>query len=392
MVEALIGIATIKASGVEHRALDHWSNLFFQRLNISLRRSQLSAVVDTATNAMHTLSPLLLLWVGAWLVLSGTISLGTMLALNALALAFLNPLSSLVLNAHRLQLVRGYLDRLMDVLEAEPEQAFGGVQSAAQLTGLIEVRNVSFRYDANAPWVLRNISLRIDPGQKVALVGPTGSGKSTLAMLLLGLYSPTMGEISYDGIPLGHLVYGTVRSQFGVVLQESSVFSGTIRQNIAFNDPELPLESITKAARLAAIHDEIMAMPMAYETLISENGTGLSGGQRQRLCIARALAGSPAILLLDEATSHVDSVTEEAINRNLSRLECTRVVIAHRLSTVRDADLIVVLRGGAIVETGTHAQLMAQGGQYAALACGQLENEPNAETSLVSLDSRAASH
>jgi len=233
--------------------------------------------------------------------------------------------------------------------------------------------------------------LRIDPGQKVALVGPTGSGKSTLAMLLLGLYSPTMGEISYDGIPLGHLVYGTVRSQFGVVLQESSVFSGTIRQNIAFNDPELPLESITKAARLAAIHDEIMAMPMAYETLISENGTGLSGGQRQRLCVARALAGSPAILLLDEATSHVDSVTEEAINRNLSRLECTRIVIAHRLSTVRDADLIVVLSGGAIVEKGTHDQLMYQDGQYAALACGQLGNRPDAETSLVSLDSRATS-
>ncbi len=387
MVEALIGIATLKSSGAEHRALDHWSNLFFQHLNVSLKRGQLSAVVDTATAALHALSPLLLLWIGASRVMNGTMSLGTMLALNALALAFLTPLSSFVLNGQRLQLVRGYIDRLADVLEAEPEQALRTVKTAPRLTGQIELRDVSFRYDANAPWVLRHISLRIGPGQKAALVGPTGSGKSTLAMLLLGLYTPTEGQILYDGIPLDCFDYRTIRNQFGVVLQDSFVFSGSIRQIIAFNDPGLPLERVTDAARMAAIHEEILLMPMAYETLISEGGTGLSGGQLQRLCIARSLVGNPVILLLDEATSHLDTATEEIIDRNLNRLECTRIVIAHRLSTVRNADVIVVLDAGAIVDQGTHNQLVARDGQYGMLVRRQLELGCAGEISVKSLGS-----
>ncbi len=391
MVEALIGIATLKASGAEDRALDHWSDLFFRHLNVSLRRSQLSALIDTATNALHTLSPLLLLWIGATRVLNGSMSLGTMLALNALALAFLTPLASLVSNGQRLQLVRGYIDRLADVLQAEPEQALRTAKSAPRFTGEIELKDVSFRYDANAPWVLRNISLKIRAGQKAALVGPTGSGKSTLAMLLLGLYKPTEGHILFDGMPFDCFDYRTIRSQFGVVLQDSFLFSGSIRQNIALNNPAVPFERITEAARMAAVHEEISMMPMAYETLISEGGTGLSGGQLQRLCIARALAGNPSILLLDEATSHLDTATEEIIDRNLNRLECTQIVIAHRLSTVCNADIIVVLDAGAIVEQGTHDSLLAQDGQYCTLVRRQLELGRAGEISVVSLGSRVVS-
>jgi ATP-binding cassette subfamily B protein len=376
LVEALTGIATLKASGAEGRALDHWSNLFFQQLNVSLQRNQLSAVIETGMGTLRTFSPLLLLWVGALRVLDGSMTLGTMLALNALAMSFLTPLASLVSSGQRLQLAGAHLERIRDVIEAEPEQDLQQVRGAPPLTGRIELEQVSFRYDRDSPPALRDISLTIEPGQKVALVGSTGSGKSTLAMLLLGLYLPTEGEIRYDGIPLHHLDYRTLRGQFGVVLQDTFLISGAIRENIAFNDPALSLEQVRAAARLADLDDEISQMTMGYETRVAEGGAGLSGGQRQRVTIARALAHRPAILVLDEATSHLDVVTESRVDENLSGLSCTRIVIAHRLSTVRNADLILVLHKGRIVEQGSHEELLARGSRYAALIHSQLGAEP----------------
>jgi ATP-binding cassette, subfamily B, bacterial len=311
---------------------------------------------------------------GTLLVLDGKMSLGTMLALNAIATAFLLPLSSLVSNGQRLQLVGAHLERLADVLTAESEQQLQPVQTAPKLTGNIEFQQVSFRYDANAPLVLHNISFTIEPGQKIALVGRSGSGKSTLAKLLLGLYLPTSGEILYDNIPLQSLNWRSLRRQFGVVLQESFLFSGSIRQNISLNHPSLSLEKIIAAAKLAAIHDDIMQMPMGYQTRIAEGGSGLSGGQRQRLSLARALAHQPAMLLLDEATSHLDVVTESIIEHNLHNLSSTRIAIAHRLSTIRNADTILVLDQGTIVEQGNHEQLLRLDGHYAALIRGFAQN------------------
>jgi ABC-type bacteriocin/lantibiotic exporter with double-glycine peptidase domain len=263
-----------------------------------------------------------------------------------------------------MQLVSAYLERIADVVDAEPEQDSRVVLSAPRLSGKIEFRNVSFRYDPNAPLVLNNVSLVIQPQQKIALVGRTGSGKSTLALLLLGLYSPTEGEILYDGIPLQRLSYREVRTQIGVVLQEPFLFSGSIRHNIGFGNPNLALGEITEAARLAAVDEEIAEMPMGYETNVAEAGSGLSGGQRQRISLARALARKPSILVLDEATSHLDLATEKRIEENLRRLACTRITIAHRLSTIRDADRILVLEDGSIAEMGSHEELVAHRGCY----------------------------
>jgi ATP-binding cassette subfamily B protein len=370
--EAMVGIATLKAAGAEDRAFDRWSNLFFDHLNISLRYNYVSGTVAGILATLPLFGPLALLWVGAAQVLNGSITLGTMVALLALAAAFFAPLTSLVNSAQQFQLVSANLDRIRDVIEAEPEQERQAARPAPRLSGQLWVHHVGFRYAERAPQVLHSIDLSVHPGQRVAIVGPSGSGKSTLAKLLLGLYLPTEGDVFYDGLSLRDLNWQEVRRQFGVVLQESVLFSGSVRSNITLSNPLIDREQVVEAATVAAIHDDIMAMPMGYDTFVSEGGSALSGGQRQRLAIARAVAHKPAIILLDEATSHLDVETERRVAENLRTLACTQIIIAHRLSTVRDADSILVLDQGTIVEQGDHQDLLRRSGHYARLVRQQL--------------------
>jgi len=372
LVQMLAGIETLKASGVEGRAVEQWSHLFVDELNVTLKRGRLSATVDSLMSALRIASPLFVMWFGGLQVLNGNLGLGTMLALSALAGGFLGPIATLISTALQLQLLRSYIERIDDVLEAAPEQDPGNVSRAARLSGEIELEHVSFSYGPLSPAGLRDVSVQIARGHKVAIVGRSGAGKSTLAKLMLGLYRPSSGRILFDGLDLAGLDLQSVRHQFGIVTQRSYLFGGAIRENITLKDPALPLAETVAAARLACLDDDIMAMPMGYETILIEGGGSLSGGQRQRLALARALVHRPAILLLDEATSELDTITESRVHQNLAALRCTRIVIAHRLSTIRDADLILVLDHGEIVERGSHEELLAVGGTYAALVQSQL--------------------
>ena len=378
LVQMLAGIETLKASGVEDRSVERWSNLFVDGLNVSLKRGRLSAAVDSLMSALRLGSPLLVLWFGGLQVLNGSLGLGKMLALSALAGGFLVPMSTLFSTALMLQTLRSYIERLDDVLQAPPEQDKGEVSRAGRLSGAVELEKVSFSYSPHSPAGVRDVSVKVAPGQKVALVGRSGAGKSTLAKLMLGLYRPSSGRVLYDGLDLTGLDLHSVRRQFGIVTQRAYLFGTTIRENITLKDPGIPMSEVVEAAKLACVHDDIMAMPMGYETIVADGGGSLSGGQRQRVALARALVHQPAVLLLDEATSELDTITESQVHWNLASLRCTRVVIAHRLSTVRDADTILVLSDGVIVERGSHEELLAHGGDYAALVHGQLEMEGEA--------------
>jgi ATP-binding cassette subfamily B protein len=369
--QLLAGIETLKAAGAERRAARHWEGLYIDQVNVAVARGRLDAIVEAVVGALQMGSPLAVLVCGAFQVLNGGISLGTMLAAAALATGFLEPLATLVTTGLEVQLIRSYMERINDVLDTPREQEGQAVASARRLTGHVRADAVSFAYGSLAPPVVRNVSLEVQPGQRLGIVGRSGSGKSTLAHLLLGFYGPSSGRILFDGKDLTQLDVHSLRSQLGIVTQRPYLFGSSIRENINLTHPAIPFHAVVDAAKLACIHDEIVAMPMEYDTLLLDDGASLSGGQRQRIALARALVHRPAILLLDEATSDLDSVTEQLILSHLDSLPCTTIVIAHRMSTIRNADTILVMDQGRIVERGTHDELVALSGNYKQLVDAQ---------------------
>jgi ATP-binding cassette subfamily B protein len=366
--QVLAGIETLKAAGAEQRAVAHWQGLFADKIESSLAQGRLDALVNAALGAIGLGAPLCVLTLGALGVLDGQLSLGTMLGLVTLAEGFLEPLVTLAGTGLRLQQLRSYLERIDDILDVPREQERRKARPAGRLSGHVRAEHVVFRYAPLAPPAVDDVSLEVQPGQRVAIVGRSGSGKSTLAALLLGLHQPTSGRICFDGVDLRELDLRSVRRQIGIVTQHPYLFTASIRDNIALAWPDAPLEAVIEAARVASIDEEIAAMPMGYETVLAGAGASLSGGQRQRIALARAVLQRPRILLLDEATGALDAVTEGVVHERLAELDCTTILIAHRISIVSRADLIVVMEGGRIVERGNHEQLLQLGGRYRQLA------------------------
>jgi ABC-type bacteriocin/lantibiotic exporter with double-glycine peptidase domain len=366
-VEMFSGVETLKAMGCEERAVQHWSNLFIKVINNGVAQGRLGAMLDALGGILSSTEAQAPLVFGTFLALGGKMTFGTLLMLSSISAGFLAAISKLCATAMELQILGAYVERIDDILYTPTEQVEGAVTAAPQLMGGVTLEDVSFRYGDSAPMVVRSVSIDIRPGMFVAIVGRSGSGKSTLAHLMVGLYRPTEGRIRFDGSELERVDLRSLRQQLGIVTQGHSMFTCSVRDNIATFDPSLPLDEIVRACKLARVHDDIAALPHGYNTVLHDDGRSLSGGQRQRLALARALVRRPSLLLLDEATSALDSTTEGQVQQALESLQCTRIVIAHRLSTVKSADLILVLDEGRVAESGTHQQLLQRNGLYAAL-------------------------
>lgn len=358
-IEMLGGIETLKSMGATERSFSRWSDLYVSSLNRAIARGQLEGTFQALLGALRFCGPVCLMFVGAYQVLQGSLSLGTMLGLSAMGAGFLDPVANLVGTAMRLTGLRGYMERLEDVLETPPERARSAQEHsrAAVLDGAFDVDELSFRYPSSAPLTLDRVSFAVQPGECIAIVGASGSRKSTLARLLAGLYEPLSGTVAYDGRTCSAWDLHELRERLGIVTQDTRLFSGTIRDNVALFDSSITLDEIEHACRLACLDHTIEQMPMRYDTMLADGGSSLSGGQRQRLSLSRALVRNPSVLILDEATSALDAVSESDVHANLRNLRCTRVVVAHRLSTVIEADKILVLDRGRIVGAGRHAEL-----------------------------------
>ncbi len=368
LIEALNGVRTVKSMSVEKSVRWNWEERLNKEIKQSYRGQILGVKLQAISSIINTISSTALLWIGASLVISGEFTIGQLFAFNMLSANVISPFQRLAGLWNQMQEIGIALERLCDVIEAKPEEDRESNRAGiGKLQGYVKFENVTFRYNKDADTnILENISFEIKPGQTIALVGRSGSGKTTLSKLLLGLYPPTSGKILIDDRDLSTVSLHSLRSQVGIVDQDTFLFSGTVKYNITLAKPGASQSALERAAEMAGAHEFISKMPMGYETEIGEGGGMLSGGQRQRIAIARALLSNPRLLVFDEATSSLDTESERIIQTNLEKIRRDRstIIIAHRLSTVQNADLILVLDQGVLIESGNHQQLMAKGGQY----------------------------
>lgn len=369
LIEALNGINTIKSMGLERTVGWRWEELFNQSINLNFTGQLIRERLRVSTSTIEMLVNRILLIFGIWLVIQNRLTIGQLIAFNMLVGNVISPFERLISLWNDFQEVLIAVERINDVVNTPPEEDLVALARSPlpPILGQIKFDKVTFRYNLESEKnTLENVTFTVNPGQTIAIVGRSGSGKTTLAKLLLGLYQPTEGKIFIDDCDLATISLRTLRQQVGVVDQNTFLFGGTIRENLTIAHPEATTAEIQTAAKLAGAEEFINQLPLKYETPIGESGGLLSGGQRQRLAIARALLGKPRLLILDEATSNLDAESERIIQTNFNTIlkNQTTLIIAHRLSTVRNADLILVLAQGILIESGTHEELMKQKGQY----------------------------
>jgi NHLM bacteriocin system ABC transporter peptidase/ATP-binding protein len=369
VVSIVRSIETIKASGLEDEAFGQWAGIQAKVLNAERDLASSSIILDMIPTLIAGLTMTAILILGGLRVIEGSLTLGSLVAFQALMASFSEPVATLVNQAGSFQLIKGALDRLEDVYNyplGDPPRV-SDQPFPARLAGRIEFRDVQFGYSLLEPPLISDLSITVNPGSRVALVGASGSGKSTIGRLVCGLYKPWAGEILIDGTRLQDVPPDILASSIAYVDQDIFLFEGTIRDNLTLWDRTTPDIDLSRALKDGEIQDDIAIRAGNYDSYVNEGGTNFSGGQRQRIEIARALVGRPSIVVLDEATAALDPVTEKAIDDNLRRCGCTCIIIAHRLSTIRDCDEIVVLRQGKVAERGTHESLLALNGEYARL-------------------------
>ncbi len=368
LVEVLSGISTVKAQNIELRSRWKWQERYGRYVSEGFNNVLTSTAASSTSNFLNKLSALLVLWVGAYLVLDGKLTLGQLIAFRIISGYVTGPLLRLAQLWQNFQATALSLERLSDIVDSpqEADEIDRGNIPLPTVEGRVKYENVSFRFATSGPLQLSNVSVDIPAGTFVGVVGQSGSGKSTLMKLLARLYEPDSGRIVLDGYDISKVELYSLRRQIGIVPQETLLFDGTVQENIALTNPDASSEEIIEAAKIAAAHEFIMGLPNGYNTRVGERGSTLSGGQRQRIAIARTVLHSPRMLILDEATSALDYDSERQVCLNLAQAyqERTLFFITHRLSTIRNADIILMMDKGAIVEQGTHQELMAQKGRY----------------------------